>query len=152
MVYEKKKSGDPDYDDKVPANEHTGLTVKAGDGTPIGRVDPAVGPVDMDGAHLNVHTSPEDLDTRPAPGEVAEVKAEVQTYTREDVPTEDISVDELKTAESDESHQSSGDAKAAENQLAMAAGQPVAPVKTAPAKTAPAKSTSSSSSKSDAGN
>jgi hypothetical protein len=149
MVYEKKKSGDPDYDDKVPANEHTGLTVKAGDGTPIGRVDPAVGPVDMDGAHLNVHTSAEDLDTRPAPGEVAEVKAEVQTYTREDVPTEDISVDDLKTAEPDESHQSSGDAKAAENQAALAAGQPVAPVK----KTTPAKATSASSStKSDAGN
>lgn len=100
MVHEKKKSGDPDYDDKVPAGDHL-TTVRAGDGTVIGRVDPALGPVTPDGSHLAIDVTAEDLDTRPAPGEVAEVKAEVQTYTPEDVPSESVTVDDLKNAVSE---------------------------------------------------
>jgi hypothetical protein len=99
MVHEKKKSGDPDYDDKVPTGDHL-TTVRAGDGTVIGRVDPALGPVTPEGSHLAIDVTAEDLDTRPAPGEVAEVKAEVQTYTAEDVPSESLTLDEVKNAES----------------------------------------------------
>lgn len=94
MVYEKKKSGDPDYDDKVPLRDQGLTVVKAGDGTIVGRIDPALGPVTPDGQHLST-IDPEDLDTRPAPGEVAEYKADVQTYSAEDVPHEEVGVDTL---------------------------------------------------------
>jgi hypothetical protein len=100
MVHEKKKSGDPDYDDKVPAGDHL-TTVRAGDGTVIGRVDPALGPVTPEGSHLAIDVTAEDLDTRPEPGGVAEVKAEVQTYSPEDVPSESVTVDDLKNATSE---------------------------------------------------
>lgn len=93
MVHEKKKSGDPDFDDKVPVAEHV-TVVRAGDGTIIGRIDPAVGPVTLEGAHLPV-VPPEDLDTRPAPGQVATEKAGVQTHTPEDVPHESVTLDSL---------------------------------------------------------
>lgn len=101
MVHEKKKSGDPDYDDKVPAAEHQ-TVVRGGDGTIIARLDPALGPVSMSGEHVNL-TDPdaEELDTRPAPGEVAEEKATVQTYKPEDVPREEVSVDEALTPADD---------------------------------------------------
>lgn len=92
MVHEKKKSGDPDFDDKVPAGEHL-TVVTAGDGKIIGRLDPALGPVTPDGAHLP-QVDAEELDTRPAPGEVAEEKASVQTYTAEDTPHEEVSLEE----------------------------------------------------------
>lgn len=93
MVHEKKKSGDPDFDDKVPASEHL-TVVTAGDGKVIGRIDPATGPVTLEGSHLSV-TPPEEMDTRPAPGEVAEEKSPVQTYSAEDVPHEKVSLDSL---------------------------------------------------------
>lgn len=99
MVHEKKKSGDPDYDDKVPAGDQIKV-VRAGDGTEVARLDPALGPVNALGEHVNlVDPKAEELDTRPAPGEVAEVKAEVQTYDRDDVPKEEVSVEEALTAD-----------------------------------------------------
>jgi hypothetical protein len=99
MVHEKKKSGDPDYDDKVPAGDQIKV-VRAGDGTEVARLDPALGPVNALGEHVNlVDPKAEELDTRPAPGEVAEVKAEVQTYDRADVPKETVSVQEALTPE-----------------------------------------------------
>lgn len=91
MVYDKKRSGDPDLDDKVPADEHAATVVQAGDGTEV-RVSDSTGPVDENGAHVNLGgPSAEDLDTRPAPGGQAEVKAEVQTYSPEDAPVNKIS-------------------------------------------------------------
>lgn len=93
MVHEKKKSGDPDFDDKVPVADH-GTIITAGDGKVIGRLDPAVGPVTLEGAHLSV-TPPEELDTRPKPGEVATEKADVQTYSPEDVPHETVTIASL---------------------------------------------------------
>jgi hypothetical protein len=97
VVHAKKKSGDPDYDDKVPAGDQIKV-VRAGDGTEIARLDPALGPVSATGEHVNlVDPKAEELDTRPAPGDVAEVKAEVQTYQPEDVPREEVSVEEALT-------------------------------------------------------
>ena len=113
MVYEKKKSGDPDYDDKVPPAEHN-TVVRAGDGTIVGRVDPALGPVTPDGEHLAIDTTAEDLDTRPEPGGQADVKAEVQTYTPEDVPAEEVSIEDLKNAQS-ENPDASGQVAVQEN-------------------------------------
>ena len=95
MVYEKKKSGDPDYDDKVPLGDHNKV-VLAGDGTTVlAHITPSLGPVSATGEHVNlVDPKAEELDTRPEPGGQAEVKAEVQTYTPEDVPREEVSVEE----------------------------------------------------------
>jgi hypothetical protein len=144
MVYDKRKSGDPDFDDKVPAGEHL-TVVTAGDGKIIGRIDPALGPVTPEGSHLPA-VDPEELDTRPAPGEQAEYKADVQTYSAEDTPHEEVGQDsldepagttsgldairDLKSGEKSEGN--SGDQVAAENQA-----KPAAPAK----KAAPAKST-----------
>jgi hypothetical protein len=131
MVHEKKKSGDPDFDDKVPAGDHL-TVVRAGDGTIVGRLDPALGPVTPEGQHLPA-VDPEELDTRPAPGEVAEEKATVQTYTAEDVPREEISLEEaFAPAKDDDAQQNSGDAVAAEN--AAPAAKPAAPKKTSASK------------------
>ncbi len=59
MVHEKKQSGDPDYDDKVPHPESAaGPVVTAGDGKVIGRIDPAVGPVTLEGSHLVMDEEP----------------------------------------------------------------------------------------------
>jgi hypothetical protein len=97
MVHQKKKSGDPDYDDKVPLGEHNKV-VRAGDGSIVAHLSESLGPVSPTGEHVNlVDPKAEELDTRPAPGEVAEVKAEVQTYDSETVPTEDVSVEEALT-------------------------------------------------------
>lgn len=104
MVHEKRKSGDPDFDDKVPAGDHL-TVVTAGDGKVIGRIDPSVGPVTLDGAHLSV-TPPEEMDTRPAPGEVAKEKSPIQTYSAEDVPRKEVplsSLDDRKPTASTES-------------------------------------------------
>lgn len=91
MVYEKNKSGDPDYDDKQPPEFHAGgQVVSAGDGV---RIDPVNGPVDAEGAHVSLVTSTEDLDNRPAPGEVAKAGSLVQDYFPEDTPTEGVEVD-----------------------------------------------------------
>jgi hypothetical protein len=99
MVHEKRKSGDPDYDDKVPVGDQIKV-VRAGDGTEIARLDPALGPVSATGEHVNlVDPRAEELDTRPEPGGVAEVKAEVQTYEPQDVPREEVSVEQALTPE-----------------------------------------------------
>ncbi len=114
MVMEKRKSGDPDFDDKVPPNEHAATVVKAGDGSLAGYLTDSVGPVDASGAHVNLGQDPDGgLDTRPAPGEVAEVKAEVQTYTPEDLPVKEVSVDEALARESEAVTSQSGDEAAA---------------------------------------
>lgn len=84
MVHPKAKSGDPDYDDKVPAEQHAGgLVVSAGDGVILSKVN---GPVDADGAHVNLAVDETDLDNRPAPGDVATEPSEVQQYSVEDTP------------------------------------------------------------------
>jgi hypothetical protein len=132
MVHEKKKSGDPDFDDKVPAGDHL-TVVTAGDGKVVGRMDPALGPVTLEGAHL-AEVPAEDLDTRPAPGEVAEEKAEVQTYTAEDTPHEEISLEEAHAPAPAE------DDKPAEPTPAPAEQEPKPTPAPAPAKSTPAKS------------
>lgn len=122
MAYDKEKSGDPDFDDKVPPAEHN-TVVTGGDGQVIGRLTESTGPTTPTGAHLNVEVDQDDLDTRPAPGGVAETKAEVQTYDAEDVPSEKISADDLKNAQpSDEAqNRNSGDAVAEANRADAAA-------------------------------
>lgn len=93
MVYEKTRSGDPDYDDKQPPEFHAGgLVVSAGDGVILSKVN---GPVDAEGAHVNLSTSTEDLDNRPSPGNVAKAGSVVQDYSAEDTPTygEDVEAD-----------------------------------------------------------
>ncbi len=130
MVMEKRKSGDPDFDDKVPPNEHAATVVKAGDGSLAGYLTDSVGPVDASGAHVNLGEDPDmGLDTRPAPGEVAEVKAEVQTYTAEDLPVKEVSVDEALARESEAVTSQSGDeaaAKVAEDKATPARKTPAA--------------------------
>ncbi len=129
MVYDKKKSGDPDFDDKVPAGDHL-TVVTAGDGKVVGQLSDSLGPITPEGAHLSV-IDPEELDTRPAPGGVAEYKSDVQTYTAEDVPREEVGLDSLdrpaettagldalKAKDGQKSAGNSGDAVAAENQAA----------------------------------
>lgn len=88
MVYDKKKSGDPDYDDKQPIEAHAGgKLVKGPDGRDVLMSD-VLGPVDpYTGEHVSMDAAPDDLDNRPAPGEVATAPSEVQTYTQEDTPT-----------------------------------------------------------------
>lgn len=84
MVYEKKQSGDPDYDDKQPPEFHSGgPVVSAGDGV---RISPVTGPVNAEGAHVNLAVDENDLDNRPAPGETAEKASEVQQYDVKDTP------------------------------------------------------------------
>jgi len=88
MVYDKKRSGDPDYDDKQPIEAHAGGNlVKGPDGRDV-LMSEVLGPVDpYTGEHVNMDVSPEDMDNRPAPGEVAKESSEVQTYTQDDTPT-----------------------------------------------------------------
>ncbi len=84
MVYDKARSGDPDYDDKQPPSHHAGgVVVSAGDGVII---DPVTGPRDGEGAHVNLAVETMDLDNRPSPGNVAEKASEVQDYGPEDTP------------------------------------------------------------------
>lgn len=85
MVYDKNRSGDPDYDDKQPPEFHAGgPVVSAGDGVII---DPVTGPRNMDGAHASLVTTTDDLDNRPSPGGVAKAGSLVQDYKPEDTPT-----------------------------------------------------------------
>lgn len=85
MVYDKARSGDPDYDDKQPPEFHAGgVVVSAGDGIFI---SPVTGPVDAEGAHVNLAVDENDLDNRPTPGNVASAPSEVQQYSVEDTPT-----------------------------------------------------------------
>lgn len=84
MVYEKKKSGDPDFDDKQPREQHAGKTVTSPDGREV-LITEATGPVDrVTGVHVNLDEAPDARDNRPAPGGVATEPSEVQTYTAED--------------------------------------------------------------------
>lgn len=83
MVYQKARSGDPDYDDKQPPEHHAGQVVSAGDGVFI---TPQGGAVDINGAHVNLAGNTEDGDNRPEPGKVAKVASTVQDYQAEDTP------------------------------------------------------------------
>lgn len=87
MVYDKKKSGDPDYDDKQPIEAHSGGKIVQGpDGRDVLMSD-VLGPVDRyTGEHVDMTADPEAGDNRPAPGEVATEASTVQTYTAEDTP------------------------------------------------------------------
>lgn len=107
MAYDKTKSGDPDFDDKVPPAEHARV-VKAGDGTEYAYHE-STGPTDRNGAHINPDgPDPADLDTRPAPGEVATERAPVQVAdpdaapkaTEAEIPTEpqSVQVEDAKVA------------------------------------------------------
>lgn len=90
MVHEKKKSGDPDYDDKVPADQHVGTVVTAGDGREV-RITEANGPQNLDGTHANLDDPKgEDGDNRPAPGGVATEVSDVQTYDAEATPAKNL--------------------------------------------------------------
>jgi hypothetical protein len=90
MVHEKSKSGDPDYDDKVPADRHVGKVVTAGDGRQV-RITEANGPQNLDGTHANLDDiKGEAGDNRPAPGEVAEAESSVQTYDAEATPAKNL--------------------------------------------------------------
>lgn len=85
MVYDKKRSGDPDYDDKQPPEFHQGgKVVSAGDGVFI---TPQGGAVDVNGAHVNLAGTTEDADNRPTPGNVAKHPSTVQDYAPEDTPS-----------------------------------------------------------------
>lgn len=94
MVYEKAKSGDPDYDDKQPIQQHAGRLVTNKDGREVLITD-VLGPVDRyTGEHVTLDgPTAEDLDNRPAPGEVATEASSVQTYTVEDTPAADRTED-----------------------------------------------------------
>lgn len=86
MVHNKKKSGDPDYDDKVPMGQHAGgeLT-KDVDGNEV-LVTETVGPVTAAGSHAVLSDQGvEDGDNRPAPGGVATEESTVQKYDGSDV-------------------------------------------------------------------
>lgn len=89
MVYAKNKSGDPDFDDKQPIEQHAGKLVTAPDGREV-VITEAHGPVDrVTGEHVNMDEAPDARDNRPAPGEVAKEASEVQTYSAEDTPAAD---------------------------------------------------------------
>lgn len=143
MVYEKKKSGDPDYDDKQPPEFHAGgLVVSAGDGVIL---SPTNGPVDENGAHVNLATDEDDLDNRPAPGETATAASEVQQYREEDTPAygETVDADSADVEAAREGQRSVRVAAEAQGQTEVVT-EPEAETK-APAakKSTPAKDTSS---------
>jgi hypothetical protein len=75
MVYQKARSGDPDYDDKQPPEFHAGQVVTAGDGVFI---TPQGGAVDVNGAHANLAEGSGSGDGRPRPGDMAEESSTVQ--------------------------------------------------------------------------
>lgn len=126
MVHEKKKSGDPDYDDKQPADMHVGTVVTAGDGREV-RITEANGPQNLDGTHANLDDPKgEDGDNRPAPGEVAQAPSDVQTYDADATPAKNLGtvnsqadLDKL-TEDKDAPARQSGDQAQAE----MEAGTP----------------------------
>lgn len=95
MVYDKARSGDPDYDDKVPADQHSAKVVTAGDGTEV-IMTKANGPVNRAGEHVNLDDPAGDAkDNRPVPGQVATEASEVQTYSAEDTPTADTDLGQV---------------------------------------------------------
>lgn len=113
MVYEKKRSGDPDYDDKVPADQHAAKVVRAGDGREVIMTE-SNGPVNPDGTHADIRDPQGDAgDNRPAPGDVATEASTVQTYTPEDgsqpepIDVDDLDREEAKRRESQDDKTSS---------------------------------------------
>lgn len=79
MAYDKNKSGDPDYDDKQPIEQHAGKVVQSADGREV-LLTEAAGPVDRaTGQHVDLEADPAAGDNRPAPGGVAAETSEVQT-------------------------------------------------------------------------
>jgi len=85
MVYDKARSGDPDYDDKVPLVKQLGEIVKGEDGREV-RITVANGPQNLDGTHANLADPAGDAeDNRPAPGGQATEESNVQTYDVETV-------------------------------------------------------------------
>lgn len=84
MVHDKKRSGDPDYDDKVPMADQVGERVTGPDGQEV-TVTEAVGPVTADGRHASLDAPADELDHRPAPGDVATEASTVQVYDGADV-------------------------------------------------------------------
>ncbi len=82
MVYDKAKSGDPDFDDKVPLEAHQGgETVTDADGN-TARVTEANGPIKPDGSHASLDEKLEDGDNRPAPGAVATEHSSIQVASQ----------------------------------------------------------------------
>jgi len=78
MVHEKAKSGDPDFDDKVPLDQHVGgKTVTAGDGREV-FVSDTLGPINPDGSHASLDEAPDEGDNRPKPGGQATEASSVQ--------------------------------------------------------------------------
>lgn len=100
MVYDKAKSGDPDYDDKVPMEDQVGKIVTAGSGREV-LITEANGPVDrVTGQHVSLQDPQGDAeDNRPAPGDVATESSAVQTYTAEDTAIPKQSVEDLQKEE-----------------------------------------------------
>lgn len=87
MVYDKKKSGDPDFDDKQPADLHGGKVVQSPDGRDV-LITEAHGPVDrVTGEHVSLDVPADADDNRPTPGGVATETSGVQTFNAEDTPT-----------------------------------------------------------------
>lgn len=103
MVYQKAKSGDPDYDDKVPVGEHGANVVTAGDGSPV-IMTKTNGPVSPQGEHVNLDNPEGDAtDNRPEPGQVATEASEVQTYSSQDTPAADNDLGQVSSqAEAEE--------------------------------------------------
>lgn len=146
MVHEKQKSGDPDYDDKVPADQHVGRMVIAGDGREV-LITEANGPVNLDGSHANLDDPKGEAgDNRPAPGEVATKASEVQTYDTKAMPAKNLGtanssqeLDDLLAQDGQEtqelSSQQSGDQARAEQVEAEQSAAPAAkPARTRTAK------------------
>lgn len=143
MVYEKNKSGDPDYDDKQPPEFHAGgQVVTAGDGVYL---TPYAGPVDENGAHVNLDLNPEDLDNRPSPGNVASASSLVQDYVAEDTPTvgKEVEADSKDVDTIKAGQKATNAAMLASSGLAPKDDAPAKDEDTSPAKrpTSPAKST-----------
>ena len=86
MVHDKKRSGDPDYDDKVPMAEQVGETVTGPDGQEV-LVTETAGPVNPDGSHADLTGAAAEQDNRPAPGGVATESSTVQQYAPGDADT-----------------------------------------------------------------
>jgi hypothetical protein len=102
MVYDKKKSGDPDYDDKVPAEQHGAKVVRAGDGTEVYMTE-SNGPVNAFGAHVNLDEPADAGDNRPAPGDVATEASTAQ------VPATDPPEADAKDDKPDDTDEQSSD-------------------------------------------
>lgn len=77
MVHDKKRSGDPDFDDKVPMDEQVGEQVTGPDGQPV-TITESAGPVNADGTHAVLDADPDEGDNRPAEGGVAKESSTVQ--------------------------------------------------------------------------